>query len=64
MRVLTPGALVSELLDSEPAIVVAAVEELAARWERPSRSITEILDLLARHPTMSEPIGRLRSLLA
>jgi predicted nucleic acid-binding protein len=46
MRVLTPGALVSELLDSEPAIVVAAVEELAARWERPSRSITEILDLL------------------
>lgn len=64
VRVVTPGALLDELLDTEPGLPAAAVGDLAARWERPARTVDEILDLLARHPTMDGPIERLRILMA
>lgn len=63
IRVLAPGALLAELLDAEPGIAATAVADLAARWERPARTVDEILDLLARHPTMEGPIERLRNLI-
>jgi predicted nucleic acid-binding protein len=64
VRIVTPGALVDEMLDIEPGLLAAAVGDLAARWERPPRTIDGILDLLSRHPTMESPVGRLRDLLA
>ena len=64
VRVITPGTFVDELLDAEPGLVAAAVADLAARWQRPTRTVDEILDLLARHPTMDRPIQRLRHLMA
>lgn len=63
VRVVTPGALLDELLDREPEIVAAAIEDLADRWVRPVRSVDEILLLLGRHPTMGQTVGRLRNLL-
>lgn len=63
VTVITPGQLVEGLLDEEAAIVVAAVEHLARRWKRPPRSVAEILDLLARHPSMGPAVGRLRDLM-
>jgi len=64
IRIVTPGTLLDELLDTEPGLPGAAIGDLAARWIRPSRTVDEILDLLARHPTMSGPIERLRALMA
>lgn len=64
IRVVTPGALIEELLHEEAGLLAMAVGDLAARWQRPARSVNEILDLLARHPTMGQPMERLRNLLA
>ena len=61
IKVLTPGEFIEGLLDEEAGIVIAAVEHLSQRWTRPTRSISEILDLLTRHPTMGQVIDRLRS---
>lgn len=58
--VITPGALVERLLTNSPEIVVAAVEHLAARWINPPRTVDEIIDLLARHPSMDSPMQELR----
>lgn len=64
VRVVTPGTLVDDLLDTEPGLAAAAVTDLAARWQRPGRTVEEILELLGRHPSMKKATERLRSLLA
>jgi predicted nucleic acid-binding protein len=64
IRVVTPGTLLDELLDTEPGLPAAAIGDLAARWVRPTRTVDEILDLLAQHATMAGPIERLRTLMA
>jgi hypothetical protein len=60
IKIITPGDLVESLLDEEPSIVVTAIEHLCRRWNNPNRSVSEILDLIERHPTMSNAVGRLR----
>lgn len=62
IEVLTTGDLIERLLDEEPGIVVAAVEHLSRRWIRPTRTVAEILDLLAAHPSMGRAVDRLRNL--
>lgn len=60
VAVLTPGDLVNNVLAEAPEIVVTAVDHLASRWVNPSRSAESIIDLLSVHPTMREPMARLR----
>jgi len=59
VAVITPGRLVSDLLTEAPEVVVTAIEHLAARWVNPPRSAASIIELLAVHPTMSEPMATL-----
>lgn len=63
VEILTPGELVHRLLGDVPEIVEQAVECLASRWNNPPRSSAEIVDLISVHPSMSEPMEHLRSLL-
>ena len=63
IRVISPGELVDGLLQDGPSVVITAVEHLSGRWTRPTRSVVEILDLLQRHPTMEQPVSRLRRLI-
>lgn len=63
VAVLTPGALVSQLLDDSPEVVVLAVRHLGQRWLNPPRTAVEIAEALAVHPSMHQPIQRLRDLL-
>lgn len=62
IEVLTTGDLIERLLDEEAGIVVAAVEHLSRRWIRPTRTVAEILDLLAAHPSMGTAVDRLPNL--
>lgn len=64
ITVHTPGGLIGLVLDTEPDLVVAAVEHLSARWANPPRTMREIVELLARHPTLAEPAGRLEPMLS
>jgi predicted nucleic acid-binding protein len=59
VSILTPGALVGRVLAEFPDVLVHAVEHMANRWERPARSPRQIIDLLAVHPTMKEPMAAL-----
>ena len=63
IKVISPGELVEGLLGEEPAVVIAAIEHLSRRWTRPTRTTSEIFDLLARHPTMGRAIDALRALM-
>lgn len=62
--VLTPGQLVTELLDDLPDRVVHAVVEMAARKTRPPMTADDVLDVLARQPGLDSAVARLRELLA
>jgi PIN domain len=57
IAVLTPGTLLAGLDATEPVLVDRALDHLARRWTRPPRSVDEILDLLAVHPTMSRAVA-------
>jgi predicted nucleic acid-binding protein len=63
IKVQTPGEFIERLLDDEPAIVVAAIDHLSRRWTRPALTASQVLDLLARQPTMSRAVQRLRDLM-
>lgn len=63
IKVISPGELIEGLLVEEPGVVVAAVDHLSHRWTRPIRTTSEVLDLLARHPTMGRAIDALRTLM-
>jgi hypothetical protein len=62
IEVLSTGDLIERLLDEEAGIVVAAIERLSRRWIRPTRTMAEILDLLAAHPSMGRAVDRLGNL--
>lgn len=63
IAVLTPGRLVEKILDEAPELVEHAVRRIANRWTNPRRSPAEVVDLLARHPTMATAMRRARPLL-
>lgn len=63
IAVLTPGALVSQLLDESPEVVLLAVRHLANRWVNPSRTPAEVAHDLAAHPSMQQAMSRLRGLI-
>ena len=60
IAIVTPGELISAVDGSEPALVDRALEHLSARWQRPPRTVDEILDLLAVHPTMATAVSAIR----
>lgn len=60
IEILTPGAIIGHLLDEVPDVVEQAVEHIANRWVDPVMAPCEIVDLLAVHPTMKEPMAALR----
>lgn len=60
VSVLTPGQLVEAVLDEGPELVTYAVRRMSSRWTNPPRSISEIVELLARHPTMTRAMSRVR----
>lgn len=62
IEILTTGDLIGRLLDTEAGVVVSAIEHLSRRWMAPARIVTEILELLAAHPTMGPAVERLREL--
>lgn len=62
IEVLTTGDLIGRVLDTEAGVVVSAIEHLSRRWTRPARTVAEILELLAAHPTMGPAVERLRDL--
>lgn len=62
VEVLTTDDLIERLLDEQAGIVVAAVEHLSRRWIRPNRTVAEILDLLAAHPSIGRVVDGLRDL--
>lgn len=61
IEIMTPGDLVATLLDEAPEVTVLAVTHLANRWTNPARTVEEISDLLAAHPSMARPMKDLRS---
>ncbi len=61
IREIGPGKLVAELVRSQPERVDSAIESLARRWKNPPRTIDEILDLLAVHPSRSRPMNAVRA---
>lgn len=63
VAVLTPGALLDQILDEAREVVVLAVRHLAQRWENPPHTAVEVTDALAVHPSMSAPMRRLRDIL-
>ena len=60
LRAISPGTLVTELDQDEPAQIDQAVQSLARRWKNPPRTVDEILDLLVVHPSMAAPIRAVR----
>lgn len=64
VTVLTPGALVSQLPDRSPDVVLLAVRHLAHRWVDPPRTAVEVARDLAVHPSMAPAMRRVRALLS
>ena len=60
LSVITPGALVTVLDETEPGLVDRALENMSARWKNPPRSVDAIVELLAVHPTMAVPMTQIR----
>ncbi|MGC9961220.1 MAG: PIN domain-containing protein [Acidimicrobiales bacterium] len=60
VSVVTPGQLVEAVLDEAPELVSYALRRMSSRWTNPPHSISEIVELLARHPTMARPMSRVR----
>ena len=60
IRVISPGTLIGDLDNTEPAIIDLALNQLASRWENPPRTVTEIVDLLAAHPAVGRPMNTIR----
>ncbi len=63
IAVLTPGALVEQVLDEAPELVSLAVGRIANRWTNPPRSPSDVVDIVAVHPTMAEAMRRAGALL-
>ena len=60
LSVVTPGALVTVLDDTEPALVDQALASMSARWKNPPRTVDDIVELLAVHPTMAPATAQIR----
>jgi hypothetical protein len=60
LRAVSPGTLITEINHDEPSLIDHALGSLAQRWKNPSRTVSEILDLLEVHPTMATPIRTIR----
>jgi predicted nucleic acid-binding protein len=63
VEVLTPGEFVNRILDEFPDVVARAIGHMVDRWTKPSRTTAEIIDLLAAHPSMADPMRSLRDYL-
>jgi len=63
VEVVTPGDLVTRLLDDIPESVVLAVRQISGRWRNPLRSAHEVASILEAHPSMGPPIRRVAELL-
>lgn len=61
IRAIDPGKLVTELDRSAPELTDHAIGSMARRWKNPPRTIDEILDLLAVHPSMARPMQAVRA---
>lgn len=48
------------MTDTDPLLVPLALEQLSRRWRNPPQTVGEIFDLLAKHPTMKDPLGSLK----
>ena len=62
VAVVTPGQLVERVLDEAPELVGYAVRRMSSRWTNPPRSATEVVEILAGHPTMAAVMARTRTL--
>jgi predicted nucleic acid-binding protein len=63
VEILTPGVFVNRMFSEFPDVVARSIGHLADRWTRPSRTTLEIIELLAAHPSMADPMGALRDYL-
>jgi len=64
IEIMTPGQLLGDLIEDVPGVVVMAVSHMAGRWQNPEHTTSEIVDLLAAHPSMTSPMSSLQSLVA
>jgi predicted nucleic acid-binding protein len=60
ISVVTPGALVTALDDTEPSLIDQALEHMSGRWKNPPRTVDAILELVVVHPTMAPATERIR----
>ena len=60
ISVMTPGQLIEDVLDQAPELVNHAIRRMTYRWTNPPRSASEVVELLAHHPTMGTAMGRVR----
>ena len=60
---MTPGVFVNRIFDEFPDVVARAISHMVDRWTQPSRTTDEIIDLLATHPSMADPMKFLRGYL-
>ena len=60
LRAISSGTFITELDRSEPAQIDQVIQSLARRWKNPPKTVNEILELIAVHPTMATPIKALK----
>ncbi len=60
IAILTLGDLTQSVIDADPLLVPVALDQLSRRWRSPSHTVSEIIDLLAKHPTMQGTLASLK----
>jgi len=64
VEVLTPGAVVDRLVAEVPEVMTYAIREIADRLRSPPMTPEQLISLLARHPSMAEPMARVAEVMA
>jgi predicted nucleic acid-binding protein len=60
ITILTLGEFTQILIRNDSDLVVAALEQLARRWQNPPHTLNQIIDLLSNHPTMRGGLAQYR----
>ena len=60
IAVLTLGDLVQSVIGTDPALVPCALDQLSRRWRNPPHTVSEIIDLLSKHPTMQDALSSVK----
>ena len=60
IAIVTLGEFIQTLIKNDTHLVMAALEQLARRWQNPPHTIDQIIDLISNHPTMNGRLAHYR----